>query len=45
MSSTKRNDFWRNELNAPFTSATRSENPGPGKYEIEKKKNDIKAKI
>jgi hypothetical protein len=45
MSSTKRNDFWRNEINAPFTQATRYENPGPGKYDLEKKKNDIKAKI
>jgi hypothetical protein len=27
---TTRGDFWKNELNAPYTKATFNVNPGPG---------------
>lgn len=37
MSSTVRGDFWKNELNAPFTKATFIKNPGPGAYPPVKK--------
>ena len=33
MSTTDRGDFWKNELNAPYTKQTYLENPGPGQYE------------
>ena len=29
LSTTQRGDFWKNELNAPFTKATFLANPGP----------------
>lgn len=45
MSTTKRDDFWKNKIETPFTKATSEENPGPGKYNLEKKKDDIKTKI
>jgi hypothetical protein len=46
MSTTMRGDFWKNELNAPFTKQTYLANPGPGQYQIEKKKgDDIKSRL
>ena len=45
MSSTVRGDFWKNELNAPFTKATFNKNPGPGAYLKSKKNEDIKARL
>ena len=46
MSTTMRGDFWRNELNAPFTQQTFLANPGPGQYQIDKKKgDDIKSRL
>jgi hypothetical protein len=45
LSTTKREDFWVNQITTPYTHPTNMENPGPGKYNHEKKKNDIKAKI
>jgi len=46
MSTTMRGDFWKNELNAPFTKQTYLENPGPGQYVTEKKKSDdIKTRL
>lgn len=32
-------------MQAPYTKPTNIENPGPGKYDHEKKKNDIKTRI
>ena len=38
LTNTKRDGFWDNNLNAPFTKATNKvEVPGPGKYDHEKK--------
>lgn len=45
LSTTKRDDFWKNKIDAPFTKATNEGNPGPGKYNLNKKKDDIKTKI
>ena len=45
MSNTTRGDFWKNELNAPFTKATFEKNPGPGTYNKSKKKEDIRARL
>ena len=45
LSSTKREDFWINQITTPFTHPTHLENPGPGKYNHEKRKDDIKARI
>lgn len=46
MSSTRRDGFWDNNLDAPFTKASNKvEVPGPGKYAYDKKKSDVKAKI
>ena len=46
MSTTQRGDFWKNELNAPFTKQTYLGNPGPGQYAVGKKKGeDIKSRL
>ena len=46
MSTTQRGDFWKNELNAPFTKQTYLGNPGPGQYPMDKKKgDDIKSRL
>lgn len=45
LSTTKREDHWINRMDAPYTHPTNFQNPGPGKYNHEKKKDDIKAKI
>lgn len=42
---TKRSDFWRNQMETPFTKQTYIQNPGPGAYKVEKKKDEIKSKI
>lgn len=42
---TKRGEFWKHEGNTPYTRQTFAVNPGPGKYDHEKKKDDIKNKI
>lgn len=45
LTKTKRNDFWRNEIETPFTKQSYHKNPGPGTYEFGKKKDDVKNKI
>jgi hypothetical protein len=45
LSTTKREEFWKNEISAPYTKPSFASNPGPGKYNHEKKKDDIKTKI
>lgn len=40
LSTTKREDFWVNSITTPYTHPTNFENPGPGKYDHEKKKKD-----
>lgn len=45
MSTTKREEFWKNEIDAPFTKQTYTLNPGPGQYDHDKKKNDMRSKI
>ena len=46
LSTTTRGDFWKNELNAPFTKQTYLVNPGPQQYFIDKKKgDDIKSRL
>jgi len=48
MSTTERVDYWKNELDAPFTKQTYLENPGPGQYtvnEAKKKDNELKSRI
>lgn len=46
MSTTKREGFWDNDITAPFTKQSYvKEVPGPGKYNHEKKQDDIKNKI
>ena len=47
-STTERVDFWKNELNAPYTKQTYLENPGPGQYAVnaaKKKENELKSRI
>ena len=46
MSATHRVDFWKNELNTPYTKQSYLKNPGPGAYAVDKKKgDDIKSKL
>ncbi len=46
LSTTKREkDFWINKIETPYTHPTNMLNPGPGKYNHEKKKDDIKTRI
>lgn len=46
LSTTKREkDFWINKIDTPYTHPTHLLNPGPGKYNHEKKKDDIKTRI
>lgn len=48
MSTTDRVDFWKNELDAPFTKQTYLQNPGPGSYSVnatKKKENELKSRI
>ena len=45
MTKTKRGEFWRNEGETPYTKQTYLKNPGPGQYNHEKKKDDLKNKI
>lgn len=45
MSNTKREGHWKNKIEAPFTKPTSLLNPGPGEYNLEPKKDDIKSKI
>jgi len=46
MSSTQRQGFWKNELNAPYTKQTYIRNPGPDHYQVNKKKgDDIKSRL
>jgi hypothetical protein len=46
MSTTKREkDFWVNKIETPYTHPTHMVNPGPGKYNHEKKKDDIKTRL
>lgn len=40
-----RGEFWKNELDAPYTKATFSKAPGPGQYLASKKKEDIRARL
>jgi len=42
LSGTGRGDMWRNRIDAPFTRATNTKNPGPGTYLQSKKKEEIK---
>jgi hypothetical protein len=45
-STTKREGFWDNNISAPYTKPTFvKEVPGPGKYNHEKNKDDLRAKI
>ena len=46
LTNTKREkDFWINKIETPYTHPTSMLNPGPGKYNHEKKKDDIKSRI
>ena len=45
MTKTKRGEFWKHEGETPYTRQTFSKNPGPGQYNHEKKKDDIKNRI
>ena len=46
LSTTKREkDFWVNRIETPYTHPTHMLNPGPGKYNHEKKKDDIKTRL
>ena len=48
MTSTNRDrgEFWKNEIDAPYTKQTFTVNPGPGHYPINKKKgDDIKSRL
>lgn len=44
-SKTVRNDDWKNEISAPYTSATFNRNPGPGTYMSGKTRDQTKAKV
>lgn len=46
LSTTKREkDFWINKIETPYTHPTHFVNPGPGKYNHEKKRDDIKTRL
>ena len=46
LSTTKREkDFWINRIETPYTHPTNLVNPGPGKYNHEKKREDIKTRL
>lgn len=45
MTKTKRGEFWKHEGATPYTRQTFAKNPGPGHYNHEKKKDDIKNRI
>lgn len=45
LTKTKRGEFWKHEGETPYTRQTFAKVPGPGQYEHEKKKDDIKNKI
>lgn len=45
MTKTKRGEFWKHERETPYTRQTFAKNPGPGHYNHEKKKDDIKNRI
>lgn len=46
MSTTQRQDFWRNDIVTPYTKQTYQTNPGPGQYTLGKKKDDdIKSRL
>lgn len=45
LSKTKKGDWWRNEGETPFTKQSYLQNPGPGHYKLDKKKDDLKHKI
>jgi hypothetical protein len=45
LTKTKRGEFWKHEGETPYTRQTFSKVPGPGQYNHEKKKDDIKNKI
>ena len=45
MNTKREKDFWINKIETPYTHPTSMLNPGPGKYNHEKKKDDIKSRI
>ena len=48
MSTTERGDFWKHELNAPYTKQSFLQNPEPGHYATnanKKKENEVKNRI
>ena len=45
LTKTKRGEFWKHEGETPYTRQTYAKNPGPGQYNHEKKKDDIKNRI
>jgi hypothetical protein len=46
LNTTHRVDFWSNEIDTPYTKQTFMKNPGPGSYNLGKKKgDDIKSKL
>lgn len=45
LTKTERGDFWKHEGETPYTRQTFAKVVGPGTYEHEKKKDDIKNKI
>jgi len=38
-------DYWKHEIETPYTKQTFHKNPGPGHYYSTKKKDDIKNRI
>ena len=45
LTKTKRGEFWRNEGETPYTKQTYHQNPGPGQYSIDKKRDTLKNKV
>ncbi len=45
LSNIKRDDQWKYNIEAPYSRPQVLNNPGPGKYNIDKKKDDVKTKI
>ena len=45
LSSIKRTDQWTYQMDAPYSRPQTLNNPGPWKYNLEKKKDDMKTKI
>jgi len=45
LTTTKREDFWKNDAVAPYTAPCKDNVPGPGQYSMDKKTEDVKNRV